>query len=241
MRIVRLILTLCLLFSAACIAQDAPKYPLPYVNVDLSLMPGGYASLAYRAQGGLYWNAPHIVSDIYAAYDDGHKVNDATSNNVSGHDRYLAGFLAFKEGNTFYAAGARWSQLSTTNYVKGPNLLQAVTQGDIRPQFGIGHDWLRDDFSLRGQVLYILPPLHESVSYPGGTVCTGCGNGLQGPEFTIFLPSPQLKKHFFFRMALGIYEFHTTITEPSNVQLTQQQNSSRSVTSSADMGLMYRF
>lgn len=229
------------LFTVVLLVCSAlAQIPRPYVAGGVSLMPDGYHSIAYRLQGGIDTEAKHFVSDIYAAYDDGRKVNDGTERNIHGHDRYLHGFVALKLGETFFGAGASWSQLSTTNYVKGLNLRQAIAQGDIRPVFVAGHDWLRDNFSMRGQVVYITPPLHESVSYPG-SICSGCGNGVQGPEFSVILPSPATKSHFFFRTAIGIYEYHTTITEPSNAQLTAWQDADRHVTGTTDFMLMYRF
>ena len=188
------------------------QVPRPYIAGGLSLMPAGYASAAYRVQGGLYTNAPHIVSDVYGAYDNGRKDNDNTAGNTNGHDRYLAGFVAYKFGNTFTGAGARWSQLSTTNYTKSAT----------HYQFGIGHDWA----VARGQVFYILP---------AGT------SGIQGPEFSVILPSPVSRRHLFVRFETGIYEYHDTVTDPSNSELTAVQTGNRHATASTTMMLMYRF
>jgi len=52
-------------------------------------------------------------------------------------------------------------------------------------------------------------------------------NALQGPEFQFWLPSPGSKSHLFFRQTLGVYEFHTTVTDPTNLELTARQSSDR--------------
>jgi len=237
------------LWQSAHAQNVLPSYvPQPYVAIGGSLMPNGYSPFAFRGQAGVYEDYKHLVSDIFIAIDNGKKTNDGTLNNIKGHDDYANAFLAYRPGtNTYYGFGPRWSQLVTSNYTKGTNLFQSVRSGDFRVQAVAGHDWLRSNFSMRGQVNYVFPPFHESVAYPASStsppsVCSGCGNGVQGPELTVMFPSPSLaKKHWFFRETLGIYEFHTTITEPSNLPLTQQQDSSRHAMATADFTVMYRF
>lgn len=252
-----------LMFSLSMAAQiEEPKIqesyiPKPYVAGGLSLMPNGYGAVAERAQAGLYLNAKHAVCDTYVAIDNGKKTNDGTENNIKGHDDYLYGFCGYKTGNYYFGGGMRWSQLVTSNYTKGTNFFEAVKQGDIRYQFGGGKDWLYGSrFSIRGQAVYVLPPLHESVSYPATStspafVCQGCGNGVQGPEFTIYMPSPELAKHLMFSITEGIYEFHTTITEPCGSPASQYplcnppdfaaQDNSRHVMATVDFKLIWRF
>jgi hypothetical protein len=242
------VLLVCL-FSALCMWGQSVR---PYVSPSVSLMPSGYASFAWRVQGGLYTTTKYFTSDVYAAYDNGTKANDNTPHNDRGHDRYLAGFAAYQHNTWFYAAGARWSQLSTTNYSKGVGLFQDIRQGDWRLQGGIGHDSL-GEFSCREQVLYVLPPFHESVFYPGGTICAGCGNGVQGPELTLIFPSPADKSergkglpgwkshHLFARFAVGVYEFHDTVTDPTNTSLTSEQRGNRHAMATSDLGVMWRF
>ena len=224
--------------------------PSPYVSGGISLMPNGYGAVAGRGQVGLFLNAPHIVFDGYAAIDNGKKTNDGTLNNIKGHDDYVHGILAYRTGNYYFGGGMAWSQLVTSNYTKGTNFFQAVRQGDIRYQFGGGKDWYYNDqwkFSYRVQVLYLLPPQHESVAYPAAPgqpsyVCQGCGNGVQGPELTFQMPSPaDSRHHWFIRYTLGVYEFHTTITEPSNLPLTAEQDSSRHAMGTFDTLIGYRF
>lgn len=239
-------------------AQTAPTQsyvPSPYGAVGISLMPNGYGAVAVRGQAGIMENAPHFVFDGYVAIDNGKKVNDGTLNNIKGHDDYVAGFLGYRQNNWYFGGGMRWNQLVTSNYTKGTNFFQAVRQGDIRYQFGGGKDWYYNNaynFSYRVQALYLLPPQHESVAYPAApgvpsSVCQGCGNGVQGPELTLWMPSPaDGRHHFFVREILGIYEFHTTVTEPCPGPLCnpadfQAQKNSRHAMATFDMLVGYRF
>lgn len=252
-RTLLLSLTLCLLLPLTVLAQTSPSQsyiPSPYGAVGISLMPNGYSPVAVRGQVGLMENAPHFVFDGYAAIDNGKKSNDGTLNNIKGHDDYIHGFLGYRQGDWYFGGGMAWSQLVTSNYTKGTNFFSAVRQGDIRYQFGGGKDWYYNDqwkFSYRVQVLYLLPPQHESVAYPAAPgqpsyVCQGCGNGVQGPELTLQMPSPaDSRHHWFVRYTLGVYEFHTTITEPSNLPLTAEQDSSRHAMGTFDALVGYRF
>lgn len=68
--------------------------------------------------------------------------------------------------------------------------------------FGGGKDLFRENFSLRGQILYVLPGTDHQ-------------NALQGPEISLWMPTPASSSHFFYRQTLGIYEFHQTLV-PGN-------------------------
>lgn len=197
---------------------SAARYPHPYVYGGLQLNGAGYSPTAWLGGAGLNIELKHLIFDSSASYDTAHKTNDNTVNNDNGHDRNLEGNAFFRLNRFYLGGGASWSELSTTNYTK-----QAW-----HPDFGVGRDWLREDFSLRGQVLYLLPGTDHL-------------NAAQGPEFSLWLPSPATAHHFFFRDTVGIYEFHTTITDPSDVPLTAAQTRSRSVTGFANLTLMYRF
>jgi len=260
MKLFSLIAILCLCCLSMVAQSTQPQtfesyVPRPYVAGGVSLMPNGYGAVALRGQGGLYLNAKHAVCDTYVAADNGKKTNDGTENNIKGHDDYVAGFCGYKQGNWYFGGGMRWNELITSNYTKGTNFFQAVKQGDIRYQFGGGKDWFHHfsngDFNMRAQVAYILPPLHESVSYPAtptsaGFVCQGCGNGVQGPEITIWMPSPEYSKHWSARFVYGIYEFHESVTEPCPGPLCNPpdfaaQKSNRSVMGTVDFLVQYKF
>jgi hypothetical protein len=218
------------------------RIPHPYVGVDFNLMPAGYAPFAFGFGGGLMYDTPHFILDSFAGYDTGHKENDATSNNNRGHDRFLRGTASFKFGNWYLGPGARWSQLSTTNYTKGGAAFDA---GSWHPEIGGGRDWSthRDALFMRTQVLYMFHPSKEVTSYPDGTSCDGCGNGSQGLDVSLWFPSPaNLKhRHLFWRMNVVLFRFHTTITDPKNIPLTQEQVAHRSWAESGEFELFYRF
>ena len=127
-----------------------------------------------------------------------------TVKNRKGHERFLLGRVFYPWRRGFYfGGGAQWSETATTNY----------TKKQWRPAFGLGRDTF-GGYGCRWQVLYITPGSdHE--------------NALQGPEFQFWLPSPGSKSHLFFRQTLGVYEFHTTVTDPTNLELTARQSSDR--------------
>jgi hypothetical protein len=118
-----------------------------------------------------------------ASADNGHKLDSGT-----GHDTYLqvSTFLRFKRG-WYGGGGAQWNKLTTDIYSK-----QAW-----RPAFGGGKDLFRDNFSVRTQVLYILPGTDRL-------------NALQGPEISLWLPSPAEGRHLFYHQTVGIYGAHQT-------------------------------
>ena len=66
-------------------------------------------------------------------------------------------------------------------------------------------------------------------------------NGSQGPSITVYMPSPSLKRHLFFREQLGIYRYHDTVTDRTNPILTREQTSKYWFASFVELTLMYRF
>ena len=203
-------------------------WPHPFVYAGAGLMGGGYAPLAWEGGGGLTIDTRHFLAFAEGEYDNGHKTNDNTGPNPKGHDRTLAAAGYFRLSSGWLAGvGARWNQLSTTNY----------TKGGWRPTFGGGKDYFHktcaaencvSDFSMLVRVDYLLPG-------------TDHFNAVQGPLISLYFPSPSAKGHVFFRETLGIYEFHETVTAPSNLILTRQQMGDRSVTSFGELTVMYRF
>jgi hypothetical protein len=189
----------------------AARYPHPYAY-------GGYAPTALAGGAGLDIELKHLVFDSKASYDTAHKVNDNTVNNHSGHDRGLSGDAFYRFNKLYVGGGASWTQLSTTNYSKQ----------SWHPAFGMGRDWMRESFSLRGQVLYKLPG-------------SDWQNATQGPELSVWFPSPSTAHHVFWRETIGIYSFHETVTDPSDKVLTAEQTGTRSVTGGVSLTMMYRF
>ena len=224
----RLILVAMLFAPLAAVGQNEssgltpaqPSWtPHPVLFSGPSLMSGGYQPVAEHVGAGFLLNSSNIGGDFESRYMNARKTNDNTVNNRKGHERYLQGRLFYKwHRGLYFGGGAQWSETSTTNYKKEA----------WRPTFGMGGDYFGDRVSLRWQALYILPGTDKS-------------NGLQGPELQIWFPSPVSRSHFFYRETIGLYEFHQTVTDPSDPHLTAQQLSSRSVTSFLDFTFGWRF
>jgi hypothetical protein len=193
--------------------------PHPYISLGPSLMPGGYAPLAYRAEGGIDLESNHFMLHALGAYDNGHKTDDNDQPNPKGHDRYLEGGAYFRaKSGWFVGAGWRWSELSTTNYSKAGS----------RPEFGGGYDLRSRDFSMRMETDWI-------------TAGDDWQNGSHGPIITVTFPAPCEKRHFFWRQSVGVYSFHDTVTDRTNLSLTRLERSNKSMDSNLDGGLLFRF
>jgi hypothetical protein len=199
--------------------QSLSWRPRPMLLAGPSLLGNGYQTSAMSLGAGLLLNSRRMVSDVEGRYTNAKKTNDNTVGNRKGHERFLQGraFYRYRPG-LYFGGGAQWSETSTTNY----------TKAQWRPTFGLGGDHFGSDYSLRWQALYIMPGTDKL-------------NGLQGPEFQFWLPSPASGRHFFFRETLGIYEFHTTITDPTDRTLTAQQIANRSHAAFLDFTFGWRF
>jgi hypothetical protein len=193
--------------------------PRPIVFGGPSLVGNGYQTLALDGGAGFLLNSSHLVSDFEGRYMNARKTDDNTVNNRKGHERFLVGrmFYRYRRG-LYFGGGAQWSETSTTNY----------TKNGWRPTFGLGGDHFGEGYSMRWQALYILPG-------------TDRANALQGPELQLWFPSPASRKHFFYRQTLGIYEFHTTVTDPTNAALTAQQIAQRHSAAFLDFTFGWRF
>lgn len=191
---------------SAAMTYAAPSWlPRPYVFVGLSLNGGGYQALSPGVGGGMLLRADKLWGEFGASYENSRKTNDGTIDNRRGRSRYLSGRLFYPwRRSLYFGGGAQWNQLSTTNYKKS----------SWRPAFGVGGDRLLDISTVRWQVMYITPGSDRS-------------NALQGPEFQFWVPSPASRSHFIFRMSLGWYFFHMTVTDPSDRRLTAQQTADR--------------
>ena len=67
--------------------QNLIPHPYLYFGPSASVG-GGYAPLAYRAEGGIDSESPHAIFSILGAYDNGHKTDDNDQPNPNGHHRY---------------------------------------------------------------------------------------------------------------------------------------------------------
>jgi len=193
--------------------------PHPIVFTGPSLVGNGYQPAALSAGVGFLLNSAPLFSDVEGSYMNAKKTYDNTVDNNSGHERALQGrvFYKFRPG-LYFGGGAQWSETSTTNYDKRA----------WRPTVGLGGDHFGNGFSMRWQALYVTPG-------------TDRANALQGPEIQIWFPAPTSRSHIFFRQTLGIYEFHATVTDPTNAVLTAQQKATRSTAAFLDFTFGWRF
>jgi hypothetical protein len=195
-----------------------PYIPRPYGVFGLSINGSGYQAISEVLAGGLRVDSPRILSTLEVGYGNARKVNDATINNRSGHERSAQARAFYKLGNGFYfGGGAQWSQTSTTNYTK-----QAW-----RPTLGMGKDFLWSMHSLRLQGMYIFPG-SDNI------------NGSQGAEISLIYPSPASNHHFYFRPVLTVRRFHTTDTF-SDPETSAMQRAAHHTTGSLAYHLIYRF
>lgn len=227
MKLVNLIFAVCI--SAAAFGQSTSAVretsaetswiPRPILFGGPALLGNGYQTFAFSGGAGVLLNSHRLLSDFEASYTNARKTNDNTVGNRKGHERALVGrvFYPWRRG-LYLGGGAQWSETSTTNYVKKA----------WRPTFGLGGDHFGQDWSARWQVLYITPG-------------TDRWNGVQGPEVQLWFPSPVSKGHFFYRQTIGMYLFHTTISDPSNRQLTAQQTADKHSAAFLDFAMGWRF
>lgn len=232
--------TLLVILSVFCTTLALGQRPRPYVTGGVDLMPAGYASLALQGTAGFEWNPKYLAFDAYAGYDNGRKANDNTANNYSGHDRFLRAFVGPKIGPWYAGVGARFSQLSTTNYTKGGNVFSA---GSWHPEIGGGRDFStrKTPLFMRVQALYMARPSKEVTHYPSGLSCDGCGSGSHGADITLWFPSPEHSGHFFAKMNVVLFRFHDSITDPKNIPLTRQQTGNGHLGNSAELMIGARF
>jgi hypothetical protein len=212
--------------------EDWLKNPIPhpFLYAGPSIMGGGYAVWAYRVEGGIDVESTHFIGRALGAYDDGHKVDDGDQPNPKGHDRYLdtAVYYRLDSGRFqrfYFGGGYTWSQLSTTNYTKGGGRYQLGGGYDV---FTRNCEECRRDFSMRVNTDWI-------------TAGNDRQNGSHGPEVTLTFPSPIEKRHWFWVEAIGVFGFHQSVTEPTNLPLVQFQTSQKSIDAYGDFGVIYRF
>jgi hypothetical protein len=167
-----------------------------------------YSPAAGTVGAGLNIEATRLIVLAEASAQNAHKQDSGTGTEADLKGR---AFLRTAAG-WYFGGGAQWSKLSTAIYDK-----QAW-----RPAFGGGKDLFRENFSMRAQILYVLPGSDRL-------------NALHGPEISLWLPSPASRSHLFYRQTLGIYEFHQT-SVPGNSGLNQ-----RFVASFLQFTAMYRF
>jgi hypothetical protein len=218
---------LILVLGSILYAQDV--IPRPYLYAGGEGMGSGYAPFALIGGGGFRIDSSHFLLDAVGWYDNGHKTNDNTQPNPKGHDRGLVGSAYYRLGSGWaFGAGARWSELSTTNYKKS----------SWEPTFGGNKDFFHPGctmetcadqfFSMRIGIDYMLKGSNWQ-------------NGTQGMLFSLYLPSPSVQHHIFYRETVGIYRFYDTVTDRADPRLTREEMSHHSFDSFAEFTIMYRF
>ena len=227
MRYVLQIIGVFLMLNFGPLLHGQNLVPHPYAFGGLEGMGGGYAPLAEIGGGGLRIDSRRVVVDGNGWYDNGHKINDNDQPNPTGHDRGLTGvvYLRLPSGWAI-GPGARWSQLSTTNYKKSA---WEPTVGGSKDYFSGGCKLERcyGGFSMQMRVDYMLKG-------------SDWQNGTQGPLFTIYIPSPAAKAHVMYRETVGVYRFYDTVTDRTNAILTREQMSNHSWDSFAEFTIMFR-
>jgi len=190
-------------------SAESSFWPLPYIYGGLALSRGAsYSPAAGTVGGGLNIDSTHLIVLIETSAQNAHKQDSGTGSELD-----LKGRAFLRTGvGWYFGGGAQWSKLSTALYDK-----QAW-----RPAFGGGKDLFYENFSMRAQILYVLPGSDHL-------------NAVQGPEISLWMPSPASRSHLFYRQTLGIYEFHQT-SVPGNPGLNQ-----RYVASFLQFTAMYRF
>jgi len=230
-RLIHTWLLVVLLCVARAAAQEGRpplmKRPRPYFFTGIDLEGNGSKVLNYAIASGVQQETHSFSFDAYAQYVNTRKTDDNTSDNHSGRTRTLYVSSRYRlQNGWFVGGGSRWSELSTTNYVK-----QA-----FRPFAGGGKDWP----STRVSVDY-LRTLSEHVNQQGCTVPRGqCTNAVQGVDFQWFIPSPRSGSHFLFRTDLTSFWFHTTVTTTDPV-LTKRQLGEHSVGSTLSYSMLFRY
>ncbi len=220
--------------------EAAPKFPInPYVEIGGSANGGGYSLLSATGTVGLNVDTRHFLLESSAIFDAARKTNDGTENNVKGHDITFGSDVFYRLSSGWYfGGGLDWGKTITTNYDKEA----------AHPAIGGGKDFA----SFRLQFTYYrekneithYPTLVQFTPGPGQapfSYTCHCGNGVNGFETQLWYPSPMSTHHVFFHATLQTYWFHTTITDPYDTVLTQQQESSRNSSLGLNYSMMYRF
>ena len=86
-------------------ATFRPHIPRPYGVYGLSINGGGYQAISENMGGGFRVYSLRILSSVEVGYGNARKVNDATINNHSGHERSAQVRTFYKLGNGLYFGG----------------------------------------------------------------------------------------------------------------------------------------
>lgn len=177
-------------FALLFLALLAPCVPCaaqqvrPYLYGGFAPSNAGYVWHAEIAGTGLDFQSKHVLGTAEIWVDNAHKVGTNF-----GYDFGWKVYGFYKFNNNWFAGGGfRWSEYKESRFTKQSS----------RPVLGLGKDIKTDEVRLQG--LYV---------FRGDDTL----NGLQGPELSLWIPSPSRKsRHFFWRQTLGAYSFHNVGT-----------------------------
>jgi hypothetical protein len=209
-------LVIFLALVSSVMAQDAKRYPHPFLELDGTLNGGGYSPLGASGTAGVDIEQTYVVSRIYGTYDLVRKSDDGTAGNAKGRQRTLASDAFFRMRSGLLLGGTfEWTKLNTTNYAKEHGLI------------GLGGGY---DGSLRVQATF-LDSIHEVVSYPNGSSCEAyyCSSGSKGFAVNLWYPSPARNRHWFLHESTETLVFHNYGT------------SDHSAGTWLNLGVIYRF
>jgi len=185
-----------------------PWIPRPYLSGYFSLANASYSPLSVSLVGGLTIENRRLFIMADAGGDNAKK-----DTSKSGHSIYLKALVFPRFPRRWYfGGGVMWGKYEGSDYSKQSG----------HPVFGGGKDYFGHRLSMRAQALYVLPGNDHS-------------NALQGPEFTVWLPSPATKNHLFMVIKEGIYEYHQSAF-PGN-----PGTGHRGVMNTFDTGIFVRF
>lgn len=196
------------MYPAQANSQLSGPRPYAYGGLDLSKGSEWVLASSSRSWGWSGHRDESLLALTEFSADNDHKQDSGT-----GHDLYFQARVFYRISPGWYlGGGTQWNKLTTDRYSKEA----------WRPTFGGGKDVLRENFSMRAQVMYILPGTDRL-------------NAVQGPEISLWLPSPVTRSHFFYRQTIGIYEFHQT-SVPGN-----SGTNVRGASTFLNCTVMYRF
>ena len=215
------------------------KFPRPYLELGATINPCGYKTFSATATAGVDFESEHFVFKASAVYDTAKKHTSTAIDNDRGH---LVGFgynSFYRFSNSwFLGAGMSWGKTISNEYTKEatyPKLIVGKDMESVRLQFA----YLREENEITHY-----PTLVRFTPGPGQSQLSHtchCGSGVNGGEAQLWYPNPRLKKHIFFHADLQLFVFHTTITDPYNVSLTNAQKSAHDWSGSLTYSMMYRF
>ncbi len=211
--------------------------------VEPAFDPGGAGfGRGLDTMAGISVERTHFLFLADGKYDFIRKVDDgAQVPHEKGHYRGAEGYLFWRRGRNYFGAGPRWSETAVTPYKKYA----------WAPSAGMGHEFGADGL-LRVQWMFFRE-MREYTDYPVEVQFTPgpgqpalakyciCTSGVVGVDTNFYVRSPASRGHVLFHEDFDIFTFHTSTTDPYDLVLTRQQESTRGITATASFGMTIRF